>query len=136
MKQYYINEFIYVCYPYESSKLTTEYGVLKPYIGKLLSREQIDVIIAKMITHHPYVEGAMRLEFTVVWTENGVSGDYHRLVFRNDNYKKQSKGNLSIKYETIEDEVNTSVLLHSDINSTLRYLGLQSSDVKQWEVQL
>ncbi|RHO95795.1 hypothetical protein DW019_11120 [Clostridium sp. AF37-5] len=97
MEEYYINEkSIRYCYPYETDKKVTDYGVLAEYIGKKFSRKEMDKIIAEMILRHPYIDSSMRLYLDVMRNQSY----YHMLVFHNYNYNKQEKGNESIKYET------------------------------------
>lgn len=99
MKKYFIDTNITYCYPYNISHKTTDYGVLSRYVGKCFNRDKIDEIICELITRHPYVENSMRLNISVKWKENNTIGFYHNLCFENDNYKKQNKGCLEIKYE-------------------------------------
>lgn len=100
MKKYFINDFITYCYPCNTEKrVKSDYGVLSKYMDKYFNRDEIDKIICELITKHPYIENSMRLKLTVNWKENNTVGYYHILNFENDNYKKQSKGNLEIKYE-------------------------------------
>ena len=97
MEEYYINEkSIRYCYPYETDKKVTDYGVLAGYIGKKFSRKEMDKIIAEMILNHPYIDNSMCLHLTVMKNQSY----YHILDFRNYNHDKQEKGNESIKYET------------------------------------
>lgn len=96
---YYISKrSIQYCYPCEYDKTVTEYGVLEKYIGKRYTREEMDKIIAEMIIRHPYIEGSMRLNLSVMKFNKGRSY-YHMLDFRNYNYKNQKKGNMDIKFE-------------------------------------
>lgn len=99
MKKYFICPHVHYCYPCEVAKPTIDFGVLHQYIGKYFTRDQIDEIICKMVLRHPYVEGAMQLEISVQWEENGVVGYYHSFEFQNENYKIQNKSNTEIKYE-------------------------------------
>lgn len=99
MKKYYIDESIRYCYPFEISKRTKEHGVLKEYIGKLYNRNEIDKIICELIMRHPYIENSMSLEIFILWKENNIKGYYHVLTFENDNYKKQKRNDIIIKYE-------------------------------------
>lgn len=99
MKKYFIDKHIAYCYPYETSKVTKEYGVLSKYIGKLFTRNEIDKIICELIMKHPYVENSMFLKLSVSWTDGTVKGYYHIFDFKNDNYKKQNRGSVEIKYE-------------------------------------
>ena len=99
MKKYYINKIISYCYPYDYSRITKDYGVLKQYIGKKYSREEIDKIICELITKHPYIENALSLDINIMWGTENVEGYYQMLSFENDNFEKQPKGNLTIKYE-------------------------------------
>lgn len=103
MKKYYIEDSILYCFPYETSHILSynNYGVLTQYINKKFDRSEIDRVICEMITRHPYIEKSMILKFSVMWidTEENRKGLYHLLKFENDNYKRQNKGNISIKYE-------------------------------------
>lgn len=99
MKTYYIDDFITYCYPYETSKNTKEYGVLKEYIGKTFNRDEIDKIICELITRHPYIENSMYLDIRIMWKEGFASGYYHTFNFANDNDEKQKRGDTIIKYE-------------------------------------
>lgn len=99
MKQYYIDKHVTYCYPYETKKLTKEYGVLSKYIGKYFSRDEIDEIICELVMKHPYIENSMMLNLAVMWRDERIVGYYHTLDFRNDNYEKQNRGSLEIKYE-------------------------------------
>lgn len=103
MKKYYIEDSILYCFPYEiSHKLSSDnYGVLTQYVEKKLNRNEIDQIICEMVTRHPYVEKSMVLKISVMWIdmEKHRRGGYHVLEFENDNYERQNKGNMEIKYE-------------------------------------
>ena len=99
MKQYFLSDFIYYCYPYETSKITEDYGVLSEYIGKYFNRDEADKIICELIMRHPYIEKSMNLKIQMMWKERNITGFYHILDIRNDNYAKQTKGSLEIKYE-------------------------------------
>ena len=103
MKKYYIEDFVLYCFPYEiSHKLSSDnYGVLKQYVEKEFNRDEIDKIICEMVTRHPYVEKSMVLKISVMWIdmEKYRKGVYHSLEFENDNYERQNKGNMEIKYE-------------------------------------
>jgi hypothetical protein len=99
MKKYFIDGFITYCYPYDIEKGTKDYGVLSKYIGKYFNRDEMDKIICELIMKHPYVENSMWLKLSVQWIEENITGYYHILNFRNDNYEKQSKASLEIKYE-------------------------------------
>lgn len=96
MEEFYIDEkSIRYCYPCETDKIVTNYGVLKEYIGKKFSREEIDRIIAEMITKHLYIENSMRLHLAIMRDRSY----YHILNFRNYKYKNETKGDVEIKYE-------------------------------------
>ena len=97
--EYFIDDFITYCYPYDVSKTTKDFGVLSQYIGQRFNRNEIDKIICEMIVKHPYIEGSMWLKLSVMWEEKNTIGYYHTLIFKNDNDDKQSKGSLEIKYE-------------------------------------
>lgn len=99
MKQYYINKTISYCYPDDYTRLTKDYGVLKQYMDKKYSREEIDKIICELITKHPYVENAFSLDINIMWETEKIEGYYHILTFENDNFEQQTKGDLTIKYE-------------------------------------
>lgn len=103
MKKYYIEDSISYCFPYEiSHKLSFDcYGVLKQYIGKKFTRDEIDKIICEMVTRHPYIEKSMVLKISIIWidTEKHRKGFYHLLEFRNDKYDRQNKEDMEIKYE-------------------------------------
>ena len=99
MKKYFINKIISYCYPFDYSRVTKEYGVLEQYMGKQYNREEIDKIICELITKHPYVEKSMSLDINIMWESGNSIGYYHMLTFENDNYKKQEKSNLVIKFE-------------------------------------
>lgn len=99
MKQYFIDDFITYCYPHDISRMTKDYGVLSKYIGKCFNRDEIDEIICELIMKHPYVDNSMNLKLSVMWGNGNIIGYYHVLNFENDNYAKQSKGSLEIKYE-------------------------------------
>lgn len=99
MKVYFIDDFISYCYPYETSKSTKEYGVLKEYIGKTFNRNEIDKIICELITRHPYIDNSMYLDIRIMWKEGCASGYYHILNFKNDNDDKQKRNSAIIKYE-------------------------------------
>lgn len=95
MEEYYIDEkSIRYCYPYETEKKATDYGVLTKYIGKKFSEREMDKIIAEMILRHPYIDNSMRLELAIMRNHSY----YHILTFRNYDHNKQEKGNGSIKY--------------------------------------
>jgi len=99
MKKYFIDDFITYCYPYDISKSIKDYGALSKYIGKYFNRDEMDKIICELIMKHPYVENSMWLQLSVQWIEENVTGYYHILNFKNDNYEKQNKGSFEIKYE-------------------------------------
>lgn len=99
MKKYYIDESVKYCYPGDVSRNTNNYGVLAPYMGRELSREEADRAICEMVMSHPYVKGAIDLKVTVMWKEDGARGYYHMLEFRNEDYDRQKKGSLEIRYE-------------------------------------
>lgn len=99
MKKYYINKTISYCYPYDYSRITQDYGVLQEYMGKEYSQEEIDKIICELIIRHPYVDNSMQLDINIMWENETSIGYYHILTFHNDNYKKQTKSNLAIKFE-------------------------------------
>lgn len=109
MKEYYINEHIAYCYPFEVSKRTKNYGVLNDYIGKYYTQEEIDEIICEMIKKHPYVENSMNIKIEIERkVERCVNGKkrilrelYHILDFRNYNYNNQKRGEIEIKYEKV-----------------------------------
>lgn len=94
MKQYYFDEFMEFCYPYETSSKVFCYGVLEEYMGKKFTRNEIDKIICELFTRHPYVSGAMYLKLSILQTnsDNNYAEYYHILTFKNDKYKKQKKG--------------------------------------------
>lgn len=100
MKKYYIEDTISYCYPNDYSQITEEnYGVLQQYMGKQYNREEMDKIICELIIKHPYIENSMELDINIMWEDGSVTGYYHILTFKNDNYRKQKKGDLIIKYE-------------------------------------
>ena len=99
MKKYFINDTISYCYPNDYSRLTRNYGVLEQYMGKKYNREEIDKIICELITKHPYIENSMDLDINIMWEIGNSIGYYHMLSFENDNYKKQTKTDLTIKFE-------------------------------------
>lgn len=109
MKEYYINERMSYCYPFEVSKNTKNYGVLNDYIGKYYTQEEIDEIICEMIKRHPYIENSMKIEIIIERkVERYVNGKksivrelYHILDFKNYNYKNQKRGGTEINYEKI-----------------------------------
>ena len=100
MKQYYISDFMFYCYPYETEKIVTDFGVLKEYINKTFDRDVIDKITCELITKHPHIAGSMYLELRVMWEEKGNgSGVHQNLRFRNYDYKNQNRGCPAIIYE-------------------------------------
>lgn len=99
MKKYFIDTFISCCYPYDISRATKNYGILSEYIGKCFDRDEIDKIICELIMRHPYIEYSMYLQLSVQWMDGNMTGYYHILNFRNDNYGEQNRGSLEIKYE-------------------------------------
>lgn len=99
MKKYFIHKIISYCYPYDIARVTKDYGVLKQYMGKQYSQEEIDKIICELIVKHPYVEKSMSLDINIMWEDETSVGYYHILTFRNDNYKEQEKSDLVIKFE-------------------------------------
>lgn len=99
MRKYFIDLMNY-CYPCETDNKVNEFGVLSKYIGKTYNRDEMDKIICELFTRHPYIEGSMWLYIRIMYQEReNVFGYYHTLSFTNDNYKKQNKGSLEIKYE-------------------------------------
>ena len=98
MKKYFIGSTTY-CYPYQTSNLVQDYGVLSVYIGKYFTRDEMDKIICELIMRHPYIEHSMWIKINIEWIDGSVRGYYHMLSFNNDNDEKQCKGSLSIKYE-------------------------------------
>ena len=99
MKKYFIDDYITYCYPYETRKSTKDYGMLSKYIGKYFNRDEADKIICELIMRHPYIENSMEVELRIMWEEKNITGFYHILNFKNDNFKNQTKGSLEIKYE-------------------------------------
>lgn len=96
MEEFYIDEkSIKYCYPFETNKTATNYGVLEKYIGKKFSREEMDRIIAEMIIRHPYIENSMQLHLAIMRNRSY----YHILEFHNYKYEKEIKGDIEIKYE-------------------------------------
>ena len=99
MKKYYISEIISYCYPHDYLQTTKDYGVLEQYINKDYNREEIDKIICELITRHPYIENSFTLDINIMWETETTIGYYQMLSFKNDNFKEQTKGDLTIKYE-------------------------------------
>lgn len=99
MKKYFIDDYITYCYPFETSKITKDYGVLSKYIGKYFNRDETDEIICELIMRHPYIENSMVLNFRIMWKDENTTGFYHILNIRNDDFDKQNRGSLEIKYE-------------------------------------
>ena len=99
MKKYFINKIISYCYPNDYSRITKDYGVLKQYIGKKYTREEIDKIICELIIKHPYINNAHSLDINIMWEMENIEGYYQMLSFENDNYEKQKKSDLIIRYE-------------------------------------
>lgn len=105
-KKYYIESVTY-CFPYDiKHTFHGDYGPLLPYIGKsrAVSRDEIDRFICEMIMHHPFVPGSMRLDINIMCREQknpvaAVTSFYHSLSFKNDAYKEQQKGDMTIQYE-------------------------------------
>ena len=98
MRKYYFRYNMWYCYPCETSKRVEDYGVLSQYVGKLYNRDEIDEIICELITRHPYIEGSMKLEISVMWIDR-CKGFYHSFDFINFDYKKQKCGDTAIKFE-------------------------------------
>lgn len=99
-KQYYVDEHITICYPYETSCTIRRYGVLDGIIGERMSQSEIDKVICEMVTRHPYVSGSMRLHLAVMWEDGNVNGYYHIFDFANDRYAEQDKEpRPTIRYE-------------------------------------
>lgn len=96
-KEYYINEYITYCYPYEVNRRITDYGILEQYMNKKFTRKEIDEIICEMILKHPYVPHSMFIKMSIMKNNEY----YHILNFKNDNYDKQKNVNKSIKYKYI-----------------------------------
>ena len=94
MNQYYFDKFMEFCYPYETGQRVLNYGVLEEYMGKQFTRDEIDEIICKLITKHPYVSGSMDLKLSIsrMESEGKYIEYYHILTFKNDNYDNQEKG--------------------------------------------
>lgn len=99
MKKYFIDNYITYCYPHEVKHIVKNYGVLSKYMGKQFDRDEADKIICELITRHPYIDNSMALEFRIMREDKNIEEFYQTVNIRNDNYKKQSKGNLEIKYE-------------------------------------
>jgi len=99
MKKYYINSVISYCYACDYSRITKDYGVLQEYMGKQYTRKQMDKIICELITKRPYVDNSPHLDINIMWGTEKIEGYYFMLTFTNDNYRKQPKGDLTIKYE-------------------------------------
>lgn len=99
MKEYFINKIISYYYPYDHSRTTKNHGVLEQYMDKKYNREEMDKIICELITKHPYIDNSMHLGINIMWETENAIGYYHTLTFINDNYEKQTKGDLTIKYE-------------------------------------
>lgn len=99
-KQYYIDDHITMCYPYETSCIIRRYGVLNDIVGKRISQGEIDKVICEMITRHPYISGSMNLRIYAMWEDGNVSGYYHTLDFANDKHDRQHKEPLpAIRFE-------------------------------------
>jgi len=94
MKQYFFDKLMFYCYPYGTSQKVPCYGVLDKYMGKKFTRDEIDKIICKLITRHPYVSGSMSLELSISQadSEGNYREYYHILTFKNDKYENQEKG--------------------------------------------
>ena len=102
--QYLIRSEISTAFPFETSRLVEDYGVLGSYVERLFDRDKMDEIICEMVKRHPYVSGAKYLDVCVLWIDeqyNGrFSGYYHRLRFINPDYEDQPRDEtLTIRYE-------------------------------------
>lgn len=104
MKKYYIDKFITYCYPYDIKRVTKNYGVLSKYMGRYFDRNEMDKIICELIMKHPYIENSMMLEISIMQKDERTIKFYHSLNFINDNYQKQNKESLEIKYENMETQ--------------------------------
>lgn len=93
--EYYIDERIEFCYPYEPSQYTNISGELQKHIRKMYSRDEMDEIICELIRRHPFIENSMHIKIYVRHNNNF----YHILTFKNDNYEEQQRGSLEVKYE-------------------------------------
>ena len=99
-KQYYIDDHITMCYPYETSCAIKRFGVLDMLVGKRMSRDAIDRVICELVTRHPYVSGSMSLKLRVMWEDGNTRGYYHIFDFSNDRHGEQDKEPLpAIRYE-------------------------------------
>lgn len=98
VKEYFFNKYVEFCYPYQTSQKVSiyGYGVLKEYMDKRFTRDEIDKIICELIMKHPYVSGAMHLKLSISRFDSKTHyiEYYHFLTFKNDNYKNQEKGSV------------------------------------------
>lgn len=97
---YLIPAQISVTFPFSTSRLIEDEGVLTNHVERLYSRDQMDELICQLIKRHPYVEGALYIDIHIFWQDDdGNQGFYHRLRFLNDNYTSQLPGNPAIQFE-------------------------------------
>ena len=90
------------CYPFESDR-TVDFSKLFPNIDvENMTETEIDDWICSLIKQHPYIDGCMRIEFTIR-RFNGLGwAVYHSLTFRNTKYDKQKRTDLTVKYRGVE----------------------------------
>jgi hypothetical protein len=99
--KFYIDfEDISYCFPYCESKRTKNFGVLDKYRNKLYSIEEINEIIAELITKIPYISGAMDLNMTINYKElfMNIVGYHHILSFKNYDHHLQKITDTEIKF--------------------------------------
>lgn len=97
---YMIPAQLTVTFPFKTSQLVEDEGVLTSCIERLVSRDMMDEIICELVRRHPYVEGAMYIDVPILWRDDkGYEGFYHRLRFLNDHYTSQLPGNPAIQFE-------------------------------------
>lgn len=102
---FYIEEYVTTCYPYESDKSvkTDNLGVLEDYMNKTYSRKEIRELMAKLIVHHPYIEGSMNVSVNIMRKEIGSCIEFYQtLTFENTEHEQQEIGDKEIKFEVAD----------------------------------
>lgn len=102
---FYIEEHVITCYPYESDKSVKNdnLGVLEDYMNKTYSRKEIRELMAKLIVHHPYIEGSMRVSVDIMRKEIGSYIEFYQtLTFENTEHEEQEIGDKEIKFEVAD----------------------------------
>lgn len=75
-------------YPGQISVIAKDCGVLEEYRNNKYTLEEINNIIAKLITRVPYIKGSMDIRMSIMGKNLGY---HHILTFKNYEYKNQER---------------------------------------------